>query len=227
MRLLNFSLAVCTIVAILFSGAHASAKNPFKGLLSSSKESKEPKKADNLPEQLYEMTLDENLNALKTGKQADKIRDYQKKQALAFKKKGYKTEVMRNGEIVIISIPATDLFVASDSAMIRLADQRLSPFVKLMESPDFYRTILVMNSDNTGSDNYKLSLTKVRVQAVMNWFDAHGANTDYVVPYAVGDKNPITDNNSISHRALNRRLEVYLVPGTAMIDAAKKNNLRL
>ena len=29
MRLLNFSLAVCTIVAILFSGAHASAKNPF------------------------------------------------------------------------------------------------------------------------------------------------------------------------------------------------------
>ena len=97
MRLLNFSLAVCTIVAILFSGAHASAKNPFKGLLSSSKESKEPKKADNLPEQLYEMTLDENLNALKTGKQSDKIRDYQKKQALAFKKKGYKTEVMRNG----------------------------------------------------------------------------------------------------------------------------------
>ena len=52
MRLLNFSLAVCTIVAILFSGAHASAKNPFKGLLSSSKESKEPKKPDNLPDNI-------------------------------------------------------------------------------------------------------------------------------------------------------------------------------
>ena len=42
----------------------------------------------------------------------------------------------------------------------------------------------------------------------------------------MGDKQPLKFNTSFRSRQANRRLEIYLVPGTALIAAAKKGNLK-
>jgi flagellar motor protein MotB len=63
------------------------------------------------------------------------------------------------------------------------------------------------------------------VNAVYDWFDANG-DVDFVVPYALGDTDPIVDNNSYDNRARNRRLEIYLVPAELMIERAKKGDIK-
>lgn len=177
---------------------------------------------------IYDMSLDENLVTpeIKNDKQADKIQAFQYDMAVAFKHSNYDVEVMRDDEVIVITIPASQLFEPNDTVLSKLGEAQLKPFLRMLTNPGFYKMLLVMHSDNTGSSEYTLNLTRQRVNAVFDWFDENGS-VDYVVPYALGETDPIVDNNSVENRKRNRRLEIYLVPEKTMIQQAKKGNINL
>lgn len=179
-------------------------------------------------EDIYEMSLDENLMTpeIKNDKQADKIQDYQYDMAVAFKKSNYDVEIMRDDEVIVITIPASQLFEPNDTVLTSVGETLLRPFLRMIKNPGFYKMLLVMHSDNTGSSMYTLNLTRQRVNAVFDWFDENGS-VDYVVPYALGETDPVVDNNSVENRKRNRRLEIYLVPEKTMIQQAKKGNINI
>ena len=177
---------------------------------------------------IYELSLDENLETpeINNDKQADKIQDYQYEMAIAFKRSNYEVEVMRDDEVIVITIPASQLFEPNDTLLSTLGEAQLKPFLRMLKNPGFYKMLLVMHSDNTGSSEYTLNLTRQRVNAIFDWFDENGS-VDYVVPYALGDTDPIVDNNSVENRKRNRRLEIYLVPEKTMLQQAKKGNINI
>lgn len=177
---------------------------------------------------IYDLSLDENLELpeIKNDKQADKIQDFQLDMAVAFKKANYDVEIMRDDEVIVITIPASQLFDANDTLLNQLGEERLKPFLRMLKNPGFYKMLLVMHSDNTGSEMYTLNLTRQRVNAIFDWFDENGS-VDYVVPYALGDTDPLVDNNSVENRKRNRRLEIYLVPEKTMLQQAKKGNINI
>ena len=177
---------------------------------------------------IYDLSLDENLllPEIKNDKQADKIQDFQYEMAVAFKKSNYDVEIMRDDEVIVVTIPASQLFDPNDTVLNQLGEERLKPFLRMIKNPGFYKMLLVMHSDNTGSEVYTLNLTRQRVNAIFDWFEANGS-VDYVVPYALGDTDPIVDNNSVENRKRNRRLEIYLVPEKTMIQQAKKGVINI
>ncbi len=177
---------------------------------------------------IYELSLDENLELpeIKNDKQADKIQDFQLDMAVAFKKSNYDVEIMRDDEVIVITIPASQLFDPNDTVLNDVGKERLKPFLRMLKNPGFYKMLLVMHSDNTGSEMYTLNLTRQRVNAVFDWIEEYGS-VDYVVPYALGDTDPIVDNNSVENRKRNRRLEIYLVPEKTMIQQAKKGVINM
>ena len=177
---------------------------------------------------IYELSLDENLllPEIKNEKHADKIQEFQYDMAVAFKKSNYDVEIMRDDEVIVITIPASQLFDANDTVLNRVGEERLKPFLRMVKNPGFYKLLLVMHSDNTGSEFYTLNLTRQRVNAIFDWFDENGS-VDYVVPYALGDTDPIVDNNSVENRKRNRRLEIYLVPEKTMLQQAKKGTINI
>ena len=177
---------------------------------------------------IYEMSLDENLVTpeIKNDKQADKIQDFQYDMAVAFKKSNYDVEIMRDDGVIVAPTPASQLFEANDTVLTSLGEKQLKPFLRMIKNPGFYKLLLVMHSDNTGSSEYTLNLSRQRVNAVFDWFDENGS-VDYVVPYALGETDPIVDNNSVENRKRNRRLEIYLVPEKTMIQQAKKGNINI
>jgi len=177
---------------------------------------------------IYELSLDDNLQTpeIKNNKHADKVQDYQYEMAVAFKKQNYDVEVMRDDEVIIISIPASQLFAANDTTLTTLGVARLKPLLSMLKNPGFYKMLLVMHSDNTGSVAYTLNLTRARVEAVYDWFSQNGS-VEYVVPYALGETDPIADNNSVENRKHNRRLEVYLVPAEVMLQQAKRGKINI
>ncbi len=177
---------------------------------------------------IYDLSLDENLAVpeIKNDKQADKIQDFQYEMAVAFKRSNYDVEIMRDDEVIVITIPASQLFDANDTVLNKVGEERLKPFLRMIKNPGFYKLLLVMHSDNTGSEAYTLNLTRQRVNAVFDWIDENGS-VDYVVPYALGDTDPVVDNNSVENRKRNRRLEIYLVPEKTMLQQAKKGAISL
>ncbi|MDD5871645.1 MAG: OmpA family protein [Bacteroidales bacterium] len=177
-------------------------------------------------EQLYELSLTDNLKIPKLGSQKSTIRNYQLVQAKKLLAAGQETvETMRNGEVVIVTVDTDNLFYPNETTLKPTAGKFLSPFVKFLNVPDFYRMMIVVHSDNTGSESYTDELTNRRAVAILEWFKSHATCSDYVIPYGMGSSEPLYLNNSMENREKNRRLEIFLVPGKKMISEAAAGRL--
>lgn len=186
--------------------------------------------------ELDEMTKEELLFSLALGKQAPLIKKFQEKEATRLlnnnynpKKNGCNIETMRSGEVIIITIPTDLLFLPNERTLIDDCDNFLSPIQRYLKTPDFYRVLLVMHTDDTGSETYTDELSLDRVDAVFDWFETHSTNTTYLFPTASGASEPLfgTKNNTVKNRAKNRRLEIYLIPGEEMLRQAKLGRIAL
>lgn len=172
------------------------------------------------------LTLDENISIPDLGNQARKIRTAQSREMKRLQKARLSDlKLIRNYEVIKATIPAANLFLPNDTTLSERADIYLRPFLSALRIPDYYHMMLVMHSDDTGSEAYSLDLTLFRARAVRDWFARNGGNTDYVVIYDAGSFSPIASNKTMEGRAQNRRLDIYLIPGEAMIDMARRGQL--
>lgn len=184
-------------------------------------------KADNSQQQLVdisELTLDETIMLPDVPeKQQDYIRAYMKREAQSLVKLGYTVETTRKGEVLIVTIPASELFAPNDTTLMKTADARLRPILPFFHTHGRFKIILAMHSDDTGSPEYLNELTENRIISLYNYFDTYARQTDMLQGYPMADSEPLPDtpNTSISNRARNRRLEIYIVPGPGLITEAK------
>ncbi len=91
----------------------------------------------------------------------------------------------------------------------------------LIEYPDT-NVLIVGHTDSTGADEYNMTLSKNRAQAVTNFFTQKGLSNDRFTTNWFGEEQPITDNNTADGRAKNRRVNLAIVPNEKMIEDAKK-----
>lgn len=194
----------------------------------------QPQTSSGVP--LDELTFVEMLNSVDLGKNYEIVQKFQEKEAKnklyasypPIQKGGECTiELLRNREVLVITIPARLLFAPNDTELKESAAKYLTPIKRYLKDPDMYRVMLAMHTDNTGSDQYREELTADRVDAVYEWFETHGSPVQYLFPYALGDDMPLAPNTSMADRDRNRRLEIYLVPGEKMLNQAKKGRIEL
>lgn len=185
-------------------------------------------------EELDNMSFIDMVNSVDLGKQSELIQKFQTKEGKTRLLNGKynprntdcTVEAFRNKEVLLVTIPASYLFSPNDTVLSPGAYEYLSPIKRYLKDPGMYRVLLVMHTDNTGSEAYRDKLTISRVNSVFDWFDNSGADTRYLFSYAMGDEQPLREgNNSLADRAANRRLEIYLVPGKKMLEQAKKGRI--
>ncbi|MBQ9466775.1 MAG: OmpA family protein [Muribaculaceae bacterium] len=175
---------------------------------------------------IYDLSLDQNLDVPAVpDKHAERVTDFQYQMAVKLAKQGFETELMRDGEVIVVTIQAATLFAPNDTVLSTVGKNALKPLLDLLKPAGFYKLMLVMHADNTGSPRYAKRLTSARVNAVYDWMDEKGS-VDFVVPYAMGNEDPIDDNGSMEGRRHNRRLEVYIIPEEGMLNKAKKGKIK-
>lgn len=183
--------------------------------------------------ELDQLTLIEMINSVPLDKKsAELIRAFQEKEGRTRlhnreynEKNGCSVETYRNKEVLLITIPASKLFAPNETELMSNVGTYLNPIKRYLKDPDMYRVMIVMHTDNTGSEEYREQLTEERSTAVFDWFARQGLNTSYLFSYALSDDIPLVENNSIENREKNRRLEIYLIPGTKMLEQAKKGRI--
>lgn len=172
---------------------------------------------------IHSMTKAENIATPAVPEKLHKpIADYMLREAQNILKQGYKVETERHGEVVVVTIPASDLFVPNSTELEVSGQKLIEPFSAYLKTPNRFKVILVMHSDDTGSRSYLEQLTTARMQAVKTFLEKRSANLGQIVGYAVADDEPVCANSNIANRARNRRLEIYIIPDEELINQVKK-----
>lgn len=182
---------------------------------------------------LDDLSFTEMINSVPIDdKSAELVRKFQDKEArdrvlksYGMNRNGCNVETYRNKEVILITIPASKLFAPNSTELRSDASSYLSPLKRYLKDPGMYRVLIVMHTDNTGSEAYREKITEERSTAVFDWFDNQNLDTEYLFSYAYADDMPLAENNSMSNRDKNRRLEIFLVPGEKMAEQAKKGRI--
>lgn len=214
MRILRSFLALSAILA--FQGAFAqSYVDPFKGYSE---------------ETFMDMDFEPNLATPVVGKKEKSAVVRAVARDAASLNRNYTVDLMRDNEVFVVTIPTDKLFAPNDTLLLPAASRLLDGLIAPMRNPLKYKIVLAVHTDNTGSETYRQSLSTTRLNSVYDWFmnriDA-GTISDrlIIIPFSMGSLMPLEMNDSRAHRAANRRLEVYFVPGPALIDEAHRRKL--
>lgn len=145
-----------------------------------------------------------------------------------FKSHGYETRFVRKNEVLVVTIPASELFGPNSTELLSGATSKLDVFERAISHPEAYRIVVAAFADDTGDDTYSERITKERAEVVKATLDAIGARKGVktnIYQYWFGSRNELVPNNSVSNRARNRRIEVYIIPEERTIDSARSGRL--
>lgn len=177
---------------------------------------------------IQELTLDENIAVpeIVSPYAARKIRELARDEIKRLQKvKGISVTSERDGEVMKAVIPMESLFLPNDTLLWERAQYSLRPFAKYIARPDMFHMLIVTHSDGTGSAEYNLNLTDRRAQEIRKWFIDNGGAEEMIAIYGCGAEDPIAGNNSIENRRRNRRTDIYIVPGNALIKQAERGKI--
>lgn len=171
--------------------------------------------------------MDENIRIPAIGKsEKGDVKKYMRNLKKELNKRNYAAELDRDDEVVVIELPSDALFLPNDTLLWKnRASRLLDPLKPYFADPDFFKVIISVNTDNTGSENYNLQLSEARASSINDWFQNNSAGDLIYVSYAWGDQDPIEPNNTREGRQANRRVELYLIPGPKLIDLAHQKKL--
>lgn len=182
-------------------------------------------------ETFMDMDFDPNLLTPEVPAAArNTIADYMRKTANSMKS-AYIIDLMRDDEVLIVSIPTDEVFLPNDTLLSEYASKQLDPLLRLMSDPYMYKIVVAVHTDDTGSEHYRDMLSTARLNSIYDWFmdeiDAGKLSEDLIIiPFSMASSDPIQLNDTRAHRRENRRLEFYFIPGPKMIDLALKRQLK-
>jgi len=88
------------------------------------------------------------------------------------------------------------------------------------EYPDT-NILVVGHTDSQGAEDYNMTLSKNRANAVTNYLSQNGISNGRLTTNWFGESQPMHDNNTAEGRAKNRRVNVAILPNEKMIEEAK------
>lgn len=83
--------------------------------------------------------------------------------------------------------------------------------------------LVVGHTDSVGAEEYNMTLSKNRAMAVTNYFtQTKGMSPGRFTTNWYGETSPVADNNTAEGRAMNRRVNIAIVPNEKMKKEAQK-----
>ncbi len=174
-----------------------------------------------------DMDLDANIETPELQKSEKlPVRKYMRKLADRLARQNYQVELDRDDEVMVVVIPLDRIFQPNDTLLAPSFQTQFTPLLAYMKDPGMFKVVYSIHSDNTGSERYNYDLSQKRVNSVYDWM-LDKINEDLIViPYALGDTDPVASNNTMDGRRTNRRMEIYFIPGPDMIVKARSGKLK-
>ena len=125
--------------------------------------------------------------------------------------------------IVVTFDENSGVYFATNKHNINSASQRtLDKLAGIFKEYSDTEILIVGHTDNVGSEEYNMTLSKNRAYAVSNYLSNKGLSSGRFTTNWFGETQPKHDNSTADGRAKNRRVNVAILPNQKMIDDAKK-----
>lgn len=174
-------------------------------------------------------TLNENIATPEVPKKySPAIQRHMGNNANQFARHNLEVAMHRKNEVYSIIIPCDTLFKANDDELRTHAPYYLNAFKELIRKPTSYKILVVVYSDNTGSEQYCDSITERRANVIADYFANLVSDSNIevnIIPYGMGADEPRVANTSVKNRRRNRRVEIYVVPEETVIKRARTGTL--
>lgn len=110
--------------------------------------------------------------------------------------------------IINQTISLNNILFEFDSAKLTPASQRtLDRIAESLKSQTDFNVEIGGNTDSVGSAAYNQALSERRAQAVRRYLIRRGVDPDRLTARGYGEINPIASNDTVSGRAMNRRVD--------------------
>ena len=138
------------------------------------------------------------------------IGDYMDKQAAEIERDLEGATVERVGEGIKITFDSGILFDVNKATLKERSKTDLGNLGAILQKYPDTDILLEGHTDDTGTEEYNLELSRLRSQSVANFLAGEGVNAARFTIMGYGESQPIADNITDEGRALNRRVEVAI-----------------
>jgi outer membrane protein OmpA-like peptidoglycan-associated protein len=151
---------------------------------------------------------------------------YMDKQAEKLKKDlGTLADVERVEEGIKITMKSGVLFDFNSSKVNPTVNDNLIKFAETLKQYPDTEILVAGHTDNVGTEQYNMSLSQQRANAVANVLKANSVTKSRLTILGYGEKNPVADNTAESGREQNRRVEFAIVANDKLKKQAAKGDL--
>jgi outer membrane protein OmpA-like peptidoglycan-associated protein len=146
------------------------------------------------------------------------------KQAKEIENKVPGAKVERVGEGIVVEFSEKILFGYDRSDLNTSAETNLDKLVNVLKEYPDTDIEIQGHTDNRGSDNYNMALSRRRAEAVARYLRNRGIAASRITIKGYGETAPVADNNTDEGRMQNRRVTFLITANKKMIEDAKKQS---
>jgi outer membrane protein OmpA-like peptidoglycan-associated protein len=142
------------------------------------------------------------------------VADYVSQQELDLRREsaGTGVDVIRSGDRLFVRLPSSGTFNVGRSDISPQAVSTLGEIGLTLKKYNRSLVDVLGHTDSTGTEAGNKALSEKRAQAVATLLRSRGVAAARIATRGYGASQPIGDNGTDSGRALNRRVEIKIVP---------------
>lgn len=150
--------------------------------------------------------------------------DKQKKELEAIE--NAQVETINDGQAIKVTFDSGILFATSSSTLNTASQNSLIQFANSLKANPDTDVEIYGHTDSSGGDKINVPLSEKRAESVKTFLAGQGIGASRMATAGMGSSQPVAGENAKGVQALNRRVEVYILPNAAMIQAAEAGTLK-
>ncbi len=162
------------------------------------------------------------LGAVIGGAAGAYIGHYMDKQAEEMEKDLEGATITRKGEGILITFDSGLLFDVNKATLKAASMENLKELARILNKYEKTDILLEGHTDNTGSEEYNLQLSRSRANSVANYLEGLDVKPTRFTIMGYGEQQPIASNETVEGRQINRRVEVAIFANDQLKKAAEK-----
>ncbi|GHT76388.1 membrane protein [Bacteroidia bacterium] len=150
--------------------------------------------------------------------------DKQKKELEAIK--NAQVESVNDGQAIKVTFDSGILFATGSSTLSPTAKTSLTQFAASLRTNPDTDVEIYGHTDSSGGDKINVPLSQKRADAVKLFLEGQSIPDNRLVTAGLGSSQPVATEDAKGVQALNRRVEIYILPNAKMIEDAKAGTLK-
>jgi outer membrane protein OmpA-like peptidoglycan-associated protein len=136
-------------------------------------------------------------------------------------------ESINEGQALKVTFDSGILFATNSSTLSAASKSALRALANSLEANPDTDIKIVGHTDSTGKVDYNQILSEKRAKSVFDYLmEDQGVSSKRMTYEGKGIHEPVADNQTEAGRALNRRVEILILPNENMIQEAQQGTLQ-